>query len=207
MMEKTCTSVGIVLVMILCGCTSTGRGPTNRALKSLSTYQQELERNKEQIATVMQSIDDVVAADASTRERDFRRFVKAVSRTQSRSGKMDRRARRMQARGDTLFANWQQKFGDIEDSEIRERSAERRQQGVERHKQITEATQAAADGYDPFLRDLHDIRNALQNDLTPGGIATVSNVVERARVNAQKLQGKLDVVVELVRREQQELSG
>jgi hypothetical protein len=57
---------------------------------------------------------------------------------------------------------------------------------------LSQTGKTAGDAYDPFIRNMKDIRTYLSNDLTTSGIKKIEPTIEKARRDGAALQKALD---------------
>ena len=87
-------------------------------------------------------------------------------------------ATQMEERSQHFFELWDQHLASVQNEDIRERSAKRREEVAENFKKIKSEYTEVRDEFKPLLADLRDVRTVLGTDLTLSGIKTVEDTVE-----------------------------
>jgi hypothetical protein len=94
----------------------------------------------------------------------------------------------------TYFAKWEAKNAEIDNPAIRA-SAEARQARLRAaHERITTASLAARDAYEPFMKDLNDIRKFLATEVSPQSTAMMADATRKANADGAVVKRKIDAV-------------
>jgi hypothetical protein len=90
-----------------------------------------------------------------------------------------KQAEAMRTKGQDYFKEWEAEQAKINNEDIKTRSVQRRAEVEQAFSRINDKSQTLKDAYQPLMSDLKDIRTALNNDLTPGGIAAIKPIADR----------------------------
>jgi hypothetical protein len=90
----------------------------------------------------------------------------------------------MRTKGQAYFTEWEAEQAKINSEDIKTRSVQRRAEVEQTFSRINDRSQTLKDAYQPLMSDLKDIRTALNNDLTPGGVAAIKPIVDRVNKEA-----------------------
>jgi len=85
----------------------------------------------------------------------------------------------MRTKGQAYFTEWEAEQAKINSEDIKTRSVQRRAEVEQTFSRINDKSQTLKDAYQPLMSDLKDIRTALNNDLTPGGVAAIKPIADR----------------------------
>jgi chromosome segregation ATPase len=166
------------------GCSS-GYKAGSQTSESIMTAAQKLEDGRVQIDKVTVSLDKLANASAGSDLRPlFKDYSANVDKLDSIAKDLKKRADEMRAKGQAYFKEWDKEIADIHNEDIKSRSTQRRAEVEQAFQRINDKSQTLKNEYQPLMSDLQDIRTALNNDLTPGGIATIKPIAERVRSEA-----------------------
>ena len=103
--------------------------------------------------------------------------------TQSPLG-VRKQAEEMRTKGQAYFTEWEAEQAKINSEDVKTRSVQRRAEVEQTFSRINDRSQTLKDAYQPLMSDLKDIRTALNNDLTPGGVAAIKSIADRVNKEA-----------------------
>ena len=126
-------------------------------------------------------------------------YEKALASLESTAEDVAETASAMRERGQAYFTQWDQQLATIQNEDIRERSAERREKIQENFKGLQADYDEAKEAFSPFLDNLRDIRTALQADATVSGIDALKPVVKKVDKDASSVTKELKDLVESFR--------
>jgi septal ring factor EnvC (AmiA/AmiB activator) len=89
----------------------------------------------------------------------------------------------MAADGQQYFKNWQKTIDGIANEGLRKKSQKRLDDVRKSYGKVEASLVAAAEKFKPFLSDLNDVRKALANDVTAGGVKAIKSTVSSANWN------------------------
>ena len=179
---------------VLAGCASKGYDKAAATGTALQATAQQISLGSAQLTDTLAFLNNLVERPQADLRPGFETFATALDRLQSLARDVNDKATDMQAKGQDYFAEWNQQLATIHNEDIRARSAERQQEVAARFQTINSHYQEANAAFKPLMSDLQDIRTALSNDLTAGGIASIKQMATKANQEAppiKKTFGKL----------------
>ena len=119
----------------------------------------------------------------------YKSSVDALDRTLTA---MNTEAENMQKRGQQYFATWDSQLAEMQNENVRARSAARQQEISQQFTAIQQQYAAARQLFPPLLTRLRDIQRLVSVDLTPTGVRTAQDFANRAEGDARMLRQTLD---------------
>lgn len=162
---------------------------------TLQTFRAEIEKGKAQIDLTLGALSSLVKnADANPRP-DYDEFLKQLMALDAQAAAIRSRADDMRARGKTYFAAWEKQLSSIQSKALQELAAKRREELTKDYEEVTQATTAAKEAYQPFVADLKDMQKVLANDLNAAGIKSLSAKITKAAADGKTVKERASVVV------------
>lgn len=124
------------------------------------------------------SLKEMVERPAPDLSTQFKTYSSNLKNLESSAGKVRDLATEMGIKSQQYFAAWDTQIADIENEDIRERSAERRKTIEENFTKIQKEYSEVRGEFKPLLSDLQDVRTALSNDLTMEGLKSIDKTVK-----------------------------
>jgi chromosome segregation ATPase len=178
------------------GCKSTGADEVEQTSSRLDAFSANIEKLQRTVADVSASLGQVVETASTDPKPAFKEFSKHAGALEESTKKARANLDKAQAEGAKLFEAWTKNLDTISDEDIRESSAERRDQ-------LQKALGAVADEAAPALTDLEayvattkDLHTYLSQDLTPSGIKGISGKADDLADSAESITSDLDDVVD-----------
>jgi predicted nucleic acid-binding Zn-ribbon protein len=97
----------------------------------------------------------------------------------------------MKAQTDVFVETWQKEIASVQDPALKATAAKRFADVKIAFLEITNTLGAAKEAYQPFITSLEDIHKVLGNDVTPGGVKSVTPAIDKAIANSKALDTKL----------------
>ena len=182
----------LTLVALLSGCATSGYKQAQKAQDRVEKTRRELLYAKHQIAVMVQTLNALTTADGNGISKAYREFVKEIGRTETQAARVRRRADTMERDGDAYFASWELDQETLRNPELQNRSEMRRAELVRQTRQAAVSMQAAKVAFNPLMTDLDDIEAYLGNELTPASVASISDMIRRANLDAKAVLAKID---------------
>ncbi len=182
-------------VLVAMGCSTSGHKRAARAATSLGKARAELVQLRELSNEVLVKLADLMEDAGRDPKREYAAYTKAVGRFESRAGTVRKRAEQIKARGEAYFASWGKELEAISDAELYGNVTRRKASVQESYQETVRSMALTAESLDQFAPDLNDIKTAVGNDLTPGGISSVRDVGARAQAHGKVLIARIDAVI------------
>lgn len=174
-----------LLAVGLTACATGAMQRQERSVDSVAETRTEMADLREQIERTMASLNTLISAPPDELRKAYQRYAKDVEATQAQAADMQKHATAMERQSGNYLAGWQRTQAEIENSELRELTAQRRELVANSFNRIRVAFREANREIGPFLARLEDIRRAIGNDLTPVGVAAVAQTDAVVSANAQ----------------------
>ena len=181
------------------GCATRGyekAASTSDAVTAASTQAELTLRQIDDATTALHRVVDNPPVDLKTPLEQYRSQIAALERSvaQLRVQTDD-----MSQQGRNYFDTWDQRLSQMQNEDIRARSAARQQEVASRFSDIQRRYQDARRALDVLMPNLRDIQSALGIDLTPQGVQGVSPVVAQTDRNAAAAREALSHLAEGLR--------
>ena len=171
------TLVAISLIGVGC---SSGYNKGTKTSESIMSTADQLAQGREQIDKVNASLTNLSNAQPGQDLRPlYKDYSSNVDKLDSIAADVRKQAEAMRSKGQAYFQEWEAEQAKINNEDIKTRSVQRRAEVEQAFSRINDKSQRLKDAYQPLMSDLKDIRTALNNDLTPGGIAAIKPIANR----------------------------
>ena len=172
------------VAMAISGCATSAMERQERSVDSVAETRTEMAEMHDQIERTVGSLYALMSASPGDLRETYQRYVKDVNAMRSQAAKMQKHSEAMERQSGSYLAGWQRTQSEIENPELRELTAQRRELMANSFNRIRVAFREADRELGPFLARLEDIRRAIGNDLTPVGVASVAQTDAVTSVNA-----------------------
>jgi|SRR5688572_4950944 len=169
--------------------------PATPAEASLEAYRSRLVAGQEQIDKTLASLSELTAPNQTDIRGAYDRYCDDLARMVEHSETMKREAESMRATRDEYFGKWEEKVTEIDNPTIRQSAEARRKRLRDAHERIISTSGAARDAYEPFMKDLQDIKKFLANDLSKGGIADLSDAARKVQGDGAVVKQKIGDII------------
>lgn len=176
--------VWALMAMAITGCATSAMERQERSVDSVAETRTEMADLHEQIERTMASLNALMAASPDELRKAYQRYAKDVNTTRSQAADVQKYASAMEQQSGNYLAGWQRTQSEIENPELRELTAQRRELAANSFNRIRVAFREANRELGPLLARLEDIRRTIGNDLTPVGVASVAQTDALASANA-----------------------
>jgi hypothetical protein len=169
--------------------------PVSPAAAGLETYRGGLVASQEQIDKTLASLAELTDPSQTDLSGAYNRYCDNLARMVEHSDTMKREADMMRASRDDYFGKWEEKVTEIDNPTIRQSAEARRKRLRDAHERIISTSGAARDAYEPFMKDLQDIKKFLSSDLSKGAIADLSDAAKKVQSDGAVVKQKIGAVV------------
>ena len=188
----TALCLGVAACGFLSGCANSGYTKAQTTSNSLSNAASEVEVARQQLAAAAAALTTLVTAPTADLRGAFERYRSGVDALESSVNRLNREAENMQKQGQKYFATWDAQLAEIQNENIRARSAGRQQEVARQFASIQQQYAMVSQQFPPLLSRLRDIQRLLSVDLTPTGLRTAQDFATRAEGDAAILRQTLD---------------
>jgi hypothetical protein len=162
----------------------------------METAAVELQAESQALDAAIATLTDLVNKPRENLKPQFAQFEYALDRLNSVAKRNERVAKRVDRKGADYFEKWDKELASINYGAVREQSVSRKNQVKTEFNTVNRRYRETQAVLQPLIVYLEDIRTALKNDLTEGGIASVREVTANAGNNAGKVQTALAQVAD-----------
>jgi hypothetical protein len=172
------------------GCSSSsGYKEGAKTSERVMTVSRTLEDASAQVGKVEASLSKLTSASAGANLQPlFKDYSSNLDRLDAMANDARKRADEMRAKGASYFKEWDAELAQIHNEDIKSRSAQRRTEVEQAFQRVSDKSQTLRDAYRPLMSDLQDIRTALNNDLTTGGVSSIKPVAQRVAGEADSVK-------------------
>jgi hypothetical protein len=192
----------ITMASLAVGCTSTGSSSASQGYKRASITGRQVQeasadmrQAKAAITQTVDAMDSLINTPQVNMEPQYKAFSSKVDDLNRRSEKARDRAVDLRAKREEYLSTWRMQAEQIASPDLRQRAIDRMAQIRGDFDQLAAKARAAREAFGPFQTDLNDVRRYLGSDLTPGGVASISDLVEKTRREEQAVQSALDALI------------
>lgn len=168
---KRAGSAAILLVFAACATSTPDRAA--KTVSSLEVMHQNSSKAREQIDTVLSSLDTMLNAPPDRLRETYDRYDKDVKKMNQYADAIRENDTDLRTNGNKYLKQWQHDASNVSDPELRALAERRRDQIAQSTQSMRSTLTAAAGSFEGFLRDINDIKKVIGNDLTPTGQASV----------------------------------
>jgi len=174
----------IAATFAVAGCSTPGRSAATKATDAVAGLQKQLAAGEQQMDATVGSLADLVNKPQADMRPQYQKFLDNMDKleTQIKKGQSERAA--MTSQADAYFAKWEQETQKLQNQEIQQVAVSRRQTMQASFDKIGNEFKTAKPTFDMLMRDLRETKQALDYDLTPGGISAIKPVVAKVQDEA-----------------------
>ncbi len=178
--------------LALSACSSSGYKKADSTASGITETRAQLDLASRQISTTISSMTQLINATPANAEKLFKSFSKNIADLEKQAAKVGKTADDMRARGTAYFTSWEQESALLQNPDLKEQAAKRRQELQSLYGQIDKYMQVAKQTYRPFIQDLRDVERFLSNDLTPAGRAAIRDQAQKTTIDSEATQKAVD---------------
>jgi chromosome segregation ATPase len=177
-------AIAAVLALAAAGCSTPGRSSATKANDAVTALQERLTTGEQQLDATVASLSDLVNKPQSDLQPQYKKFLDNMDKLESqiKKGRSERAA--MTSQADAYFAKWEDETQKLQNQEIKQTAVSRREAMKTSFDKIGGEIKAAKPQFDMLMRDLQETKQALDFDLTPGGINAIKPVVAKIQDEA-----------------------
>ena len=168
------------------------------ASPTMDAFRADLVQSQHQIDSVTASLADMTSPSQTDLRAAYDKYCDQLARMQQHSETMRREADAMRASRDSYFGTWEQKLTDIDNPTIRASAEARRRRLRDAHERITTTSLAARDAYQPFMKDLQDVRKYLAADLSKSSVADLGDASRKVQGDGAAVRDKIGAVIRVL---------
>jgi hypothetical protein len=184
-----CALAATLAVLAGCATSSYDKGAaTSTALSSTATA---VAQTSTSVNSVLSALNNLTFKATGDLRVQYDAFVSASKDLDSSMKNLDSKVVALHSTAATYLGDWTNKMALIQNEELRKRSAERKDEVSGKLNEVENSYQGVKNSLLPFTSDLKDIQTYLGTDLTPGGLATIKDIVAKTKVDAVPLRDSI----------------
>lgn len=188
------------------GCSTTGFQKADRGSDSMAASQTEIQAAREQVSRTINSLDTLISAQVGDLRPLLADFNSQVKQLEADKDAAAARALQMQADNKAYFASWAQEIAGISDPVVKAQSQQRLKETFGYYQQVEKKMFKVRDAYLPMISRIKDLQVALNQDLTPSGLAGLKPSSGKARQEAIALQSAIREALEALQTARQKMT-
>lgn len=185
--------------VLLTSCASTGYQKAAATSDTLTTAATQVDLARSQISEATTALNALVMRPSEDLRPAFKRYQTVVTSLDETVAALNQQTLAMESQGRKYFDTWDARVAAMKNEDIRSRSQERQQEVTAQFTDIQQRYQDARRQFEPFIANLHDIQGLLSVDLTPAGVGSAREFVDKAQTNAASVRRALDHLAEGLR--------
>jgi uncharacterized phage infection (PIP) family protein YhgE len=183
-----------VAIAALAGCASEPESPAAKTGAKITEAADKINEGSGKIDATMAALNDLVNNPSGDLAPKFTKFNASVDDLAAAALNVSNRVAEMRVSGNDYFKDWDQQLAQIKNEDIKNRSAERKNQVQKEFTDIKTAYTQVSMAYRPYMADLRDIQSALRTDLTVGGVSAVKGAADKANTDGTQLKSSVDAL-------------
>jgi hypothetical protein len=189
----------LMTTLLAPGCATKGYQKAVATSNTLTTAANQVDLARAEVTDATSALDAFTTSSPAELRPTFKRYQDTVTALDQANLDLQQKTQAMRAQGRKYFDSWDASLAQMKNEDIRTRSKERQQEVTAQYAQIQQRYEEAHRQFDPFIANLHDIQRLLSVDLTPEGVASAREFVEKAKANAVGVRQALDSLAEELR--------
>lgn len=165
------------------------------APSGMEGYRSGIIASQEQIDATLASLAELTDPSQTDLRGAYDRYCAQLTRMSDHAQTMKTEADAMRGSRDQYFGKWEEKVTEIDNPTIRASAEARRKRLRDAHENIVTSSGAARDAYEPFMKDLQDIKKYLAGDLSKGAVADLGDAAKKVQADGANVKQKLGAIV------------
>jgi ABC-type transporter Mla subunit MlaD len=193
-MKSNSTLLALGCLVLLTGCKSTGVDQSEETAQSMRDLKQALADAPAKITAVSASLE-AIAKNGADMKAAFATFSQNVDTLIAHRDRVRSLRAQVDSNRDTFTQAWEKRTAGIEDASLKTRSLERRDAVLTKFDALKQTADAGKAEFEPWMKLVVDVRTYLENDLNPGGVASVDDKIKEISTTAASVNNKITTVV------------
>jgi hypothetical protein len=182
--------------LLLAGCSTTsGYKQADKTGAGIAEYRAEVVNLKLAVDETLRSMNQIELSANTNPRKAFEKFSRNLAGLDSAAAKADKRGLDMKAQGQAYFDQWELQLAQVRNPEIKQLAEQRKTRLHDAFDGIKKTAEPLKAQFDPWLSDLKDLRNYLNNDLTVAGVDAAKNMFAEAKTDGADVERSIDALV------------
>ncbi len=195
-MVKANLAAGMVVTILLAGCSSTPAPLPPKVAAGLKDLHAKGVTLKGQIEKTVGALKDLMSKPPADYSSQFERFSDELGILEAKVEQAVQKRTAMETVVEDQFLTWEENLKQLRDEELRARAADRRAATEVTYSEIQQKLAEIRMVWTPFMADLTDIRQYLNDDLTKVGLQNITPTVKRVYERKPLVIKRLDAAIE-----------
>lgn len=178
MKHKSFLTLGLVTLLAVAT-----QASQDQLAASIKDARVEATRAADQLKSTLNTLNALTKQKEGDLRTAYNTFAANVPKTEASAAWAGTYSKWMAADGQQYFKNWQKTIDGIANEGLRKKSQKRLDDVRKSYGKVEASLIAAGETFKPFLSDLNDVRKALANDVTAGGVKAIKSTVSSANWN------------------------
>jgi chromosome segregation ATPase len=187
-------------ILIFGGCAGSGYEHAADTSNTITNAANHVDDARSEVTKATNALDSFATTSPADLKAAFKKYQSAVTALEHANADLRQKTQEMEMQGQKYFETWDANAAQIKNEDIRSRSKERQQQVTAKFGEIQQLYQDARKQFEPFIDNLHDIQRLLSVDLTPAGVSSAREFIDKARVSSMSVHQSLASLSEGLKR-------
>jgi hypothetical protein len=186
----------MVVTMLFAGCSSTPAPLPPKVAAGLNDLHTKGVLLKGQIDKIVGALKELTSKPQADPSAQFELFSQELGILEGKVEKAVQQRTAMETVVEDQFLAWEENLKQLRDEELRARAADRRAATEATYSEIQQKLAELRTVWGPFMADLTDIRQYLNDDLTKVGLQNITPIVNRIYERKPIVIKRLDAALE-----------
>lgn len=188
---KTNLCLALVAGAMIAGCgTPSGTDRAAAAAESMAEFRKDVSDGQKQLDVMIAAMNGLSSAKGDLKG-PYDKFVDEWSRTEKHAAALRAEADEMKARGREFFKKWEEEVNKINNEELRAKAKARASERSKEYANIEAVMGTVKGKWTALQAEISDVKQYLSNDLTPKGVASLSDTFTKANLDSTDLKKAL----------------
>jgi chromosome segregation ATPase len=189
---KMIMTLGALVVFAGCG-SSTGVERASAASSSMADFRENVKGGQQQLDRMIAALNGLESAGGDLKPA-YQKYVDELARTETYAATLKADADAMRSKGREFFTAWENEINQIKNEEMKAKAKARAVDRTKEYAVIEPAMGTAKAKWEALSSELRDVKQYLANDLTSKGVASLSDTISKANLDAIDLKKALGTV-------------
>ncbi len=167
-----------------------------KSTETMRKTREEITKAKTQKDKTMAALAQLMSQTSGNLQKPYKKFADELKDLEKSSDKVRKLATDMRAKNQDYFKAWEKELSEIQNPDLQEKAGQRRAEAVKKFEEVNPKIQATRDVFVSFMANLQDISSYLSADLSPGGIATISDMVKETQDQNKAVDDGIEKVMQ-----------
>ena len=181
----------LTTVFAVTACSTTGMQRSEDVQSTLQTVDNDIKLVVVQLDAIGASLDELTKPGQADLKISFDLFSENASKIKKMEQDFAKHAGQMEDAGKAYFAEWDKNSQQYDNSDIQERSNERRAVLGQTYDKIAQNNVGVKEVFKTYVSDINEIERFLSNDLTRDGIDSITTISDKVVNNGTHLKNEL----------------